>query len=89
MQVYRGHWDYAAFGSTCRCIEDTGTESFGGNPAVQVQRCFTSTETVRIIRDGEHRTATSTFTLLLSSDVDLLNMRLLMEVEGQQPKWST
>ena len=58
------------------------------NPAVQVQRCFTSTETVRIIRDGEHRTATSTFTLLLSSDVDLLNMRLLMEVEGQQPKWS-
>ena len=29
--------------------------------------CLTSTETVRIIRDGEFRTATSTFTQLLSS----------------------
>ena len=34
---------------------------------VQVQRCFTSTETVRTVRDGEPRTATSTFTQLLSS----------------------
>ena len=33
-----------------------------------VQRCFTSTETVRTIRDGEPRMATSTFTQLLSSD---------------------
>ena len=31
------------------------------------QCCFTSTETVRTIRDGEPRTATSTFTQLLSS----------------------
>ena len=30
--------------------------------------CFTSTETTRIIRDGEPRTATSTFTQLLSSE---------------------
>ena len=34
---------------------------------VRVQCCFTSTETVRTIRDGEPRTATSTFTQLLSS----------------------
>ena len=33
---------------------------------VQVQCCFTSTETIRTIRDGEPRTATSTFTQLLS-----------------------
>ena len=30
--------------------------------------CFTSTETIRLIKDGEPRTATSTFTQLLSSD---------------------
>ena len=35
---------------------------------VQVQCCFTSTETVRTIRDPESRTATSTFTQLFSSD---------------------
>ena len=33
----------------------------------KVQRCLTSTETVRTIRDGEPRTATSTFTQLLTS----------------------
>ena len=32
--------------------------------------CFTSTETIRTIRDGEPRTATSTFTQLLSSECD-------------------
>ena len=36
----------------------------------QVQCCFTSTETIRTIRDGEPRTATSTFTQLLSSDIE-------------------
>ena len=34
---------------------------------VQVQCCFTSTETIRTIRDGEPMTATSTSTQLLSS----------------------
>ena len=34
-----------------------------------VQCCFTSTETIRAFRDGEPRTATSTFTQLLSSDL--------------------
>ena len=38
-----------------------------------VQCCFTSTETiVKIIRDGEPKTATSTFTQLLNSDELLL-----------------
>ena len=37
-----------------------------------VQCCFTSTETVRLIRTGEPRTATSTLTLLLNSDRDQL-----------------
>ena len=32
-----------------------------------VQRCFRSTETMRTIRDGEPRTATSTFSFTLSS----------------------
>ena len=35
---------------------------------VQVQCCLTSTETIRTIRDGDPRTATSTFTQLLSSE---------------------
>ena len=35
---------------------------------VQVQCCFTFTETIRTIRDGEPRTATWTFTQLLFSD---------------------
>ena len=34
------------------------------------QWCFTSTETIRLIRDGEPWMATSTFTQLLSSDED-------------------
>ena len=35
---------------------------------VHVQCCFTSTETIRFIRDGDPRTVTSTFTQLLSSE---------------------
>ena len=34
---------------------------------VRVQCCFTSTETIRTIREGEPRTATSTFTQFMSS----------------------
>ena len=37
------------------------------------QCCFTSTETFRLIRDGEPRTATSAFTQLLSSDINKLS----------------
>ena len=36
-------------------------------PATRVHCCFTSTDTIGTIRDGEPRTATSTFTQFLSS----------------------
>ena len=42
-------------------------ESRGGC-AVLIQCCFTSTETMRLVRDGEPRAATSTITQLLSSE---------------------
>ena len=35
--------------------------------------CFTSTETIRTVRDGEPRAATSTFTQILTSEVDLVS----------------
>ena len=38
----------------------------------QVQCCFTSTETMRSVRDGEPRTAILTFTQLLSSDFSVM-----------------
>ena len=41
---------------------------FAAEPELQVQCCFTSTETARTIRDWGPRTATSTFTQLLNSD---------------------
>ena len=41
-----------------------------------VQCCFTSTETIRTIRDGEPRTATSTFTQLLTSEKATLHRDL-------------
>ena len=40
---------------------------FRSSSAVQDQCCFTSTETVKTIRDGEPRTATSAFSQLLST----------------------
>ena len=40
---------------------------FHSSSAVQARCCFTSTETIRTIKDGEPRTATSTFTQLLST----------------------
>ena len=43
------------------------------------QRCFTSTETVRIIRDGEPRTATSTFTQPLSSEEHYIYRELAVD----------
>ena len=42
-----------------------------GDKLTTVHCCFTSTETVRTVRDGEPRTATTTdFTQLLSSDLN-------------------
>ena len=40
------------------------------------QSCFTSADTIRLIRDGEPRTATSTFTQLLSSERQWFNVTL-------------
>ena len=40
-----------------------------------VQCCFTSTETVRTVRDGEPRTSTSTFTQLLSTGAILVQVQ--------------
>ena len=45
------------------------TELFLSCQHFSVQCCFMSTETIRLIRNGEPRTATSTFTQLLSSDL--------------------
>ena len=42
--------------------------AISNRPLVQVQYCFKPTDTIRPIRDGEPRTATSTFTQLLNSD---------------------
>ena len=45
-----------------------------GRLASKVQCRFTSTETIiRTIRDGEPRTATSTFTQFLSSDPEIVS----------------
>ena len=47
------------------CVYTHGVPRF----IVQVQCCFKSTETIRTIRDGEHRMAISIFAHLLSSEV--------------------
>ena len=46
----------------------TGVKFYADSTEVHVQSCFTSTETISTIRDGEPRTATSTFTQVLNSD---------------------
>ena len=47
---------------------DTTTQCFlSPNRPVSFRCCFTSTETIRLIRDGEPRTPTSTFTQLRKS----------------------
>ena len=54
------------------CLRTSTCHLVGSFRKVQVQCCrFTSTETIRTIRDGESRTATSTFTKPLSSDISL------------------
>ena len=42
--------------------------AISNRPLVQVQYCFKPTDTIRPIRDEEPRTATSTFTQVLSSE---------------------
>ena len=73
--------DHAWTGAMKRtCSENFNTQMFS------FWRCFTSTETIRIIRDGEPRTATSTFTLLLSSDTSVGQIRSLIST-GEQKGW--
>ena len=50
----------------------------GENDDVEVQSCFTSTETIRTIKDGEPCTATSTCTQLLSSEKKKEKMMTLL-----------
>ena len=55
----------------------------GARIRVQVHCCFTSTETIRSVRDGEPRTATSTFTQLLNSDASETTKRAIKELANQ------
>ena len=69
--TYRDHNDYEG-----RAAQD-GHLDFHTAPELWmdcsfVQCCFTSTETIRTIGDGEPRTATSTFTQLLGSALNYL-----------------
>ena len=48
---------------------------------VQVQCCFTSTETIRTIRDAEPRTSTSTVTQLLSSVIHVVQLNVAFTPE--------
>ena len=52
----------------CICVRGTGVLGWGSRFCFSFQCCFTCTETTRLIRDGEPKTATSTSTQLLSSD---------------------
>ena len=54
-------WHLLHWGSCTGKVQSVVTQ-------VQLQCCFTSTETIKTIRDGEPRTVTSTFTQLLSHD---------------------
>ena len=72
---------YFGDGNACHITQVTSVETettpdmgkcMKTTTAGQVQCCFTSAETSRTIKDGEPRTATSTFTQLLSSNSMLL-----------------
>ena len=59
---------------------------------VQLQCCFTSTETVRTIMDGESRTATWTFTQLLSFEAVqccFLSTEAVGTIRDGEPKTAT
>ena len=45
------------------------TETTAEDWCFQVQCCFTSTETIKTVRNRERRTATSTFTQFLTSEL--------------------
>ena len=74
--------------SSCLClpVERTGKRlsALWSSPLVQVKCCCTGIETVRTVRDGESRTATSTFTQLLISDKP--NFQMLLYVHRDHIK---
>ena len=49
---------------------------------VQVQCCFASTETIRTIKDGEPRTATSTFTRSRALMLSVTSVLIIMQNRG-------
>ena len=56
----------------------------------QVQCCCTSPKTVRSIRDRKPRTATSTFTQLLSSDaVPVQSTETIRTIRDREPRTAT
>ena len=64
---------------------DTGICSGDVHGPVVVEVCFTSTETVWLIRDGEPRTVTSTFTQLLNSGDGVPLVELMYLVFTRMP----
>ena len=61
-------FDGACFASARTSVRFLSVAASVGNGIVQVQCFFTSTSTIRTVRDGEPMTSTSNFTQLLSSD---------------------
>ena len=62
--------------------------------SISFESCFTSTETVQTVRDGEPRTATSTFTHLLSSATQrvqccLTSTETVRTIRGGEPRTAT
>ena len=75
-------------------VTSTFTQLLSSEIASRVQCCFTFKETIlRTIRGGEPRTATSTVTLLLSSDTLASSMLLYAHRDGAvrdgEPRTST
>ena len=61
---------------SCMASKQDDYEVHSSKISFSFQCCFTSTEIVRTVRDGEPRTATSIFTQLLNSDGDKFNVAL-------------
>ena len=62
--------------------------------SISFESCFTSTETVQTVRDGEPRTATSTFTQLLSSATQRIqcsftSTETVRTIRGGEPRTTT
>ena len=69
LSLQRSHGLLGAAGEP-RTATPTFTQFLSSALRIQVQCCFTCTETIRTIRDGEPSTSTSTFTQLLSCEFE-------------------